>query len=188
MTKHFAPRLLLTLAITWILIGTWALTSDDNAYLPAIRFGGVALLIDCLVLVAVSLTCDAGIKEKKWIIAVAAVSGLFSILLLLDPGFTLFVFPFLVSPWIVSKGLLTMIASLALKRGNHSWRGDLTGGFLLVCCGLLIPHNPLDHPYGVSELVGAIGWTIGLLYVYDAYRLRKINHIFPKNPRRKTAA
>jgi uncharacterized membrane protein HdeD (DUF308 family) len=188
MTKHFAPRLLLVMAITWILIGTWALTNDGNSYLPATRFAGVALLIDCLVLVVVSRTCDAGIKEKKWIFAVGAVSGLFSVLLLLDPGFTLFVFPFLVSPWIVSKGLLTMMASLALKRGNYSLGGDLIGGFLLVCCGLLIPHNPLDHPYGVSELVGAIGWTIGLLYVYDAYRLQKINPIFPKNPRGKTAA
>jgi len=188
MTKYFAPRLLLTTAITWILIGTWALTHGDNPYLPATRFAGVALLIDCLVLVAVALTCDAGTKEKKWIIALAAVSGLFSILLLLDPGFTLFVFPFLVSPWIISKGLLTMIASLALKRTNHSWSGDLTGGFVLVCCGLFIPHNPLDHPYGIGELLGAIGWTIGLLYVYDAYRLQKINPIFPKNPRGKTAA
>jgi uncharacterized membrane protein HdeD (DUF308 family) len=108
--------------------------------------------------------------------------------LLLDPGFTIFVFPFLVSPWIVCKGLLTTISALALKKGNHTRRGDLTGGLLLVSFGLLIPHNPLENAYRLNLLLGAIGWTIGLLYVYDAYRLQNINRTFHESHSRETAA
>lgn len=188
MKYYFAPRLLMTTAIAWLLIGTFAFASDSNEYLSATRFAGVVLLIDSLVLLAIAFTCDAGIKEKKWIVAEASASGLFSVLLLLDPIFTFFAFPFLIAPWIVAKGLLTMLAALALKKSIRGWSGDLTGGLLLVGCGLLITHHPLYKPYGVNILIGVIGWTIGMLYVYDAYRLQKINHTLHKRSLGKTAA
>lgn len=187
MRNYFAPRLLMTAAIAWLLVGTWALMNGDNRYLPATRYAGFVLFFDCLILVVFACTCDAGIKEKKWIIAVAAVSGLFSTLLLLDPGFTLFIFPFLVAPWIICKGLLMTIAALALKKGNHKWREYLTGGFLLICFGLLIPHNPIENAHRLNLFVGAIGWTIGLLYVYDAYRLQNINPPYTGSQHGRTA-
>jgi uncharacterized membrane protein HdeD (DUF308 family) len=183
-----ASRLLLMAATAWILLGSLALSHYNNAYLPAVRYAGIVLLLDGLLLVVVSYRCDAGIKETKWIMAEAIVNGLFSILLVLDPVFTLFAFPFLVTPWIVTKGLVTMIAALALKKSVHGWSGDLAGGFLLVCCGLLISHQPLDNPYGINVLIGGIGWTVGLLYLYDAYRFRKINPNFHQGPLGKTTA
>jgi uncharacterized membrane protein HdeD (DUF308 family) len=188
MRNDFAPRLLMTTAIAWLLIGTCAFASDSNEYFSATRFAGLVLLIDSLILVTVAFTCDAGIKEKKWIIAEASASGLFSALLVLDPFFTFLALPFLITPWIVAKGLLTMLAALSLKKIVHGWSGDLTGGMLLIGCGLLINHHPLYSPYGVNILIGIIGWTIGLLYMYDAHRLEKINHILHKGPSGKTAA
>jgi uncharacterized membrane protein HdeD (DUF308 family) len=188
MKKYFAPRLLMTTAIAWLLIGTCAFVSDSNTYLSAARFAGVVLLIDSLVLLTVAFTCDAGINEKKWIVVEASASGLFSVLLVLDPVFTFLAFPFLIIPWIVAKGLITMVAALALKKSIHGWSGDLIGGILMIGCGLLINHHPLYNPYGANILIGIVAWTIGMLYVYDAHRLQKINLIFPKNHRGKTAA
>jgi uncharacterized membrane protein HdeD (DUF308 family) len=179
MKKYFAPRLLITTAIVWLLIGTCVYVSDRDIYLLADRFASVALLIDSFVLVAVACTSDAGINERKWMVALATVSGFSSILLLLDPFSTSFVFALLVTAWIVGKGFLTMIAALAIRSNNHKWRGDVAGGCLLICFGLLIPHNPLGHVYRLNLLLGATAWTIGLLYVYDAYRLQNINPSFP---------
>ncbi len=178
MKKINTSRLLILGAAAWLVTGTLALVIYRNDYMPAIRFAGLALLLDSLLLVGVSYSCTATPKEKKWIIAEAAVDGLFSILLLLDPVFTFFVFPFIVTPWIVTKGFVTMTAALALKKSVHGWSGDLTGGLLLICCGLLISHSPLEYPFGINIIIGAIGWTIGLLYLYDAYRFRKIKRTF----------
>jgi uncharacterized membrane protein HdeD (DUF308 family) len=188
MKMFTASRLLIAAAAAWLLTGTLALTSYHNDYLPAVQFAGIALLLDGLLLVAVCYNCGATRKEKKWIIAEAAVDGIFSIPLLLDPVFTFFVFPFVVTPWIVTKGLVTMIAALSLKKDIHGWSGDLTGGFLLICCGLLISHNPMDNPYGVNVLIGGISWTIGLLYLYDAYRFRKTSPTFHESALGKTTA
>jgi uncharacterized membrane protein HdeD (DUF308 family) len=175
MKKFTASRFLIVAASVWIFLGSIALFSYRNSDLPAIKYAGILLLLDGFLLIAVSFSCDAILKEKKWIIAEAIVSLLFSTLLLLDPVFTLFAFPFIVGPWIVSKGIVTMIAALSLKKNIHGWSGDLTGGFLLICCGLLIAHHPMDSPQGLNVLIGAIGWTAGLLYLYDAYRFSKIN-------------
>jgi|SRR5579859_2583053 len=178
MKKITASSLLAFSALGWVLIGTLALSNYRDAYLPAIRYAGIVLFIDGLLLLAVSYGCDAAVKEKRWIRAEAAVNLLFSVLLLLDPVFTDLVFPYLATPWIVAKGLVTMIAALSLRRTVHGWVGDLAGGSLLVCCGLLIAHNPTESPFGVNVLIGAIGWTNGLLYLYDAYRFLKMHSGF----------
>jgi uncharacterized membrane protein HdeD (DUF308 family) len=178
MKKFTASRLLIAAAIAWISIGSFALASHHKDNISAIQYAGVVLLLDCLLLLVVSYSCNATDKEKKWIIAEGVVNGLFSILLLLDPVFAYFVLPFLISPWIVTRGLVTMIASLSLKNSILGWMGDLTGGLLLICCGLLIPHQPQENPFGINVIIGAIGWTIGALYAYDAYRFRKIKSTF----------
>ena len=178
MKKFIASRFLIVAASVWIFLGSFALFGYRNTDLPAIQYAGIVLLVDGFLLIAVSLSCDAILKEKKWIIAEAIVSLLFSTLLLLDPVFTLFAFPFIVGPWIVSKGFVTMIAALSLRKNIHGWSGDLTGGLLLICCGMLIARHPMDSPQGLNVLIGAIGWTAGLLYLYDAYRFSKINSGF----------
>jgi len=174
MKKNPAPLLLVLAASCWIFIGTFALYCSHNTYISAVQYSGVVLLLNGLLLLAVSYSCDSTQKEKRWIRAESIPDLLFSVLLLLDPVFSLFAFPYLVGPWIVAKGLLTMIASLALAKDIHGWKGDFTGGFFLISCGLLISHNPMENPFGVNVLIGAIGVTIGLLYLYDAFRFRKI--------------
>jgi uncharacterized membrane protein HdeD (DUF308 family) len=153
-------------------MGTLALLGFQHADILALRYAGVTLLLDGVLLIVVSYSGDAGIKEKKWIRAEAVVDLLFSILLLLDPIFTIVAFPYVVGPWIVSKGAVTVIAALFLKKNVRGWAGDATGGVLLIGCGLLIPHT-IENPFGIKALIGAIGWTTGLLYFYDAFRFSR---------------
>lgn len=180
--KNFTTsRLLIVAALAWGAIGSFALASYHKDNISAIQHAGAVLLLDGILLVVVSCSCNATAKEKKWILAEGAVNGLFSILLLLDPVFAYFVLPFLITPWIVTRGLVTMMASLSLRNSIRGWMGDLTGGLLLICCGILIPHRPQENPFGINVIIGAIAWTIGLLYAYDAYRFRKINPTFHRD-------
>ncbi|WP_188930654.1 HdeD family acid-resistance protein [Puia dinghuensis] len=176
MKKITASQLLVFSALGWMLIGILSLSSYQNTYLPAIKYAGMIILLDGLLLTAVSFRCNGTTKEKRWIRAEAIVNLFFSFLLVLDPVFTDLIFVFLVTPWVVTKGFVTMIASLSLRKSVHGWRGDFLGGSLLAACGLLISHNPTDNPFGINILIGAIGCTIGLLYFYDAYRFRQINN------------
>jgi hypothetical protein len=78
---------------------------------------------------------------------------------------------------IVAASVWIFLGSIALFSYRNS---DLPAiqyaGILLLLDGfLLIALHPMDSPQGLNVLIGAIGWTAGLLYLYDAYRFSKID-------------
>ena len=95
----------------------------------------------------------------------------FCTLLLLDPVFTLFAFPFIIIPWMAIKGLIKTIGSLILATHARRWRGDFFCGMLLLITSVFIPHDPTGGPFSIDPLIGILGLTLGALYCYDYFRL-----------------
>ncbi|MDR3714245.1 MAG: DUF308 domain-containing protein [Puia sp.] len=167
--KFNTSRLLFTAGVCWLTLGIFALVNPSATYRSLVQYAGIALLLDGLLLVALSYLGNSSKKEKTWRVAEAIVDISFSSILLLDPVLAFFAFPFVVSPWMVIKGLLKMVASTVLARNIPGQRGDFLAGLLLLVFGLLIPHDPASNPYGITLLIGIIGWTLGLLYMYDCF-------------------
>jgi len=176
MKKLHISQLLMTAGGLWAALGTFALASPLNAFIIIVRYSGAILLLNGLLLVAASYTRTSTTRERKWIRAEGILDLLFSFILLLDPVLSVFAFPYMVGPWLAAKGLLKMIASLSLAKNIPGWSGDFAAGGLLILFVLLIPHDPMETPSGVPLLVGVIGWTMGLLYLYDSLRFRKKEH------------
>ncbi|HTI90174.1 MAG TPA: DUF308 domain-containing protein [Puia sp.] len=170
MKNTHIDRLLLVAGCIWLLLGVTALLSPSLAYLVIIRYSGLALLLDGLLLLALSIL-DGNFRERAWRIAECIADLCFCSLLLLDPVFTLFIFPFIIIPWMAVKGLIKIIGSLVLARHARRWRGDLIGGLLMLAFSIFIPHDPTSSIYSVELLIGIIGLTLGLLYCYDYFRL-----------------
>lgn len=170
MKKFNMTRLLLVAGICWLALGTFAFVSPSITYFTVVQYSGVALLLDGLLLVALAYSGASSKKEKAWRLVESIVDITFASILLLDPLFSFFVFPVIVSPWMATKGLLKMISSLALAKNSHGWSGDLVAGILLLAFSILIPHDPLEKPYGITLLIGVIGLTLGAVYIYDYYR------------------
>jgi len=176
MKKFHISQLLMIAGAFWAVLGTFALASPLNAFIMIVRYSGAILLLNGLLLVAASYTRTSTTGERKWVRAEGILDLLFSGILLLDPILSAFAFPYMVGPWLAAKGLLKMIASLSQAKSIHGWSGDFAAGGLLILFVLLIPHDPMETPSGVPLLVGVIGWTMGLLYLYDSLKLRKREH------------
>jgi uncharacterized membrane protein HdeD (DUF308 family) len=127
--------------------------------------------LDSLLLLALSFR-DVRTRERNWHIAESAIDGAFSILLLLDPVFSLLVFPVVIPPWMAVKGLIKIIGALSNGRHMYTWWGDILGGTLLLCFSLLIPHTQDGDPYNAGLLTGLMGWTLGFIYCYDYLKSR----------------
>jgi len=168
-------RLLLVSGSIWLLLGTTALLSPTLTYLVIVRYSGLALLLDGLLLLILS-TLDGHTRERGWRIAESIADLCFCTLLLLDPIFTLFVFPFIIIPWMAIKGLIKIVGSLALSRHARRWRGDFFGGALLLAFSIFIPHDPTNAIYSIDLLIGILGLTLGILYCYDYFRLEARPH------------
>jgi len=173
MKSSHIDRLLLISGSIWLLLGSTALLSPSLTYLVIIRYSGLALLLDGLLLLILSIL-DGNTRERNWRIAESIADLCFCSLLLLDPVFTLFVFPFIIIPWMAIKGIIKIVGSLALSRHARRWRGDLIGGILLLAFSIFIPHDPTNAIYSVELLIGILGLTLGTLYCYDFIRLESV--------------
>jgi uncharacterized membrane protein HdeD (DUF308 family) len=171
-TSHI-DRLLLIAGSIWLLLGATALMSPSLTYLVIIRYSGLALLLDGLLLLTLSIL-DGNTRERGWRIAESIADLCFCSLLLLDPVFTLFVFPFIIIPWMAIKGIIKTVGSLVLAANHRRWRGDFIGGTLLLAFSFFIPHDPAGGPFSIDPLIGMLGLTLGALYCYDYFRLVSI--------------
>lgn len=166
MKKFDITRLLLFAGIGWLALGIFALISPSATYLIIVQYSGIVLLLDGILWLSLCFS-NSGQQEKNWRMAESVVDIGFSIILLLDPIFAVFAFPFIVTPWMAIKGLLKLTSALSLRHRP----GDLVAGPLLILFSLLIPNDPLSKPFGISTFISVIGWTLGLLYLYDYFRL-----------------
>lgn len=170
MKKLHNARLLLIAGACWLALGAFALLSPSVTYFVVIQYSGVALLLDGILLAVLAYVNPSSKRERTWRLVESTVDLAFASILLLDPIFAFFAFPFIVSPWMATKGLIKMISSLALARNIHGWSGDFAAGILLLAFSILIPHDPLEKPYGITVLIGVVGLTLGAVYIYDYYR------------------
>jgi len=177
MKKHDVSRLLIFAGLLWLALGITALISPSVTYLVIVQYSGVALFLDGILWLSLCFSSDASPRESNWRMAESVIDIAFSLILLLDPLFALFAFPFLVTPWMAVKGLLKMISSLTLKRLVHGWSGDFIAGALLLLFSLLIPNDPLGKPFGISTFISTIGLTLGMLYLFDYFRNPDHRHI-----------
>ena len=74
----------------------------------------------------------------------------------------------------VGKGTLKMIASMTLARLIVGWIYAFMAGILSIVFGLLVIYNPLGRSDGITLFIGAFGWVMGLLYIFDSLRFRKM--------------
>lgn len=170
MKKHDISRLLLFAGILWIVLGFVPIISPGLTYLVIVRYSGVILLLDGILWLSLCLGAESSARERNWRMMESVVDIAFSTILLLDPLFALFAFPFVVVPWMAAKGVLKMISSLTLTHRVHGWTGDLIAGMLLILFGILIPCDPMDNAFGVTTIITAIGWTLGAQYLFDYFR------------------
>jgi uncharacterized membrane protein HdeD (DUF308 family) len=162
--------LLLTAGILWIFLGTVAFAGTTVSYWMIVKYSGLALLMDGLLMLGLSFSKGQYLLHN-WRIAESVVDISFSIFLLLDPIFSIFAFPFIIIPWMAVKGSIKAIGAIFARRRGWRWGADLTGGLLLVGFSILIPHDPIEQPHGIRLLVCLLGWTVGAIYCYDFFRM-----------------
>jgi uncharacterized membrane protein HdeD (DUF308 family) len=177
MKKFDITRLLLIAGTFWICLGIFAATSSSATYLVIVQYSGIALFLDGVLWLSLCFAADSSKKEQNWRMAESIVDIGFSLILLLDPIFALFAFPFIVTPWMAAKGLIKMIASLALAKNIHGLSGDFIAGLLLLAFSIFLPNDPIGKPLDTSGFVSIVGFTLGLLYFYDFYRTPEHRHL-----------
>ena len=164
---------LITVAgILLIGLGIFCLLSALNAYILFIRYAGIALLLNGIMLFAVAWYAPSTLKEKKWLLAEAVLDFIFAMFLLFNPFMSFITFPLLIGPWMIGKGIIKGAAAFTVKIPGVPY--VFIAGTLSVVFGLLIMYHPLDREDAITIFLGLFGIVMGTLYIFDSIRFR--NH------------
>ena len=176
MKKLNTWRLLIITGLTLITIGIYTFVFPWSSYLKLIKFSGIVLLLNSFFLIIVSYTYAGYSKERDWLFIESILNILFSALLLLNPFFSLLVFPLLIGAWSVCWGILKIASLLVIKRVTGEWVFVAAAGIFSVVFGLLIIYKPLARANEITLLIAAFALLMGILNILDAFRFKNKKH------------
>lgn len=170
--------------LTWLLliiagaifmgIGLFSFIDPFSSYLKQVKFTGICLLLNGILLMIASATNNKYPRERKWMQVESILHLLFAILFLFNPLLTFIALPFITGTWIMLVGFIKIGAALSLKRIIRGWGFIICVGILCVFFGSLLLYHTFAKASGVTNVIGVFGLIMGILYLVDAFRYRNM--------------
>lgn len=172
-TKHFnkAWWALIGFGMLFIALGTYLLANPSRAFLHLITYTGFILLLDGFLLAVLSSFITH--RLEKIIISIeSTVNFFFALLLCFNPLFTLLILPLVMGGWLISIGLIKVVASLILRKHIREWLFVCSAGITAILFGFLLIYNPTEKATGILTLGGIFWVLMGIFYIIDAIRFK----------------
>jgi uncharacterized membrane protein HdeD (DUF308 family) len=175
--KKNRTTLLLTLAgITFISIGIFCMVDPLNAYVNLVRFSGIVLLINGLVLQWASSYVHVTFKREKQSMRIESIVDFaFGIILIFNPFLTFIVYPLLFGSCIFLVGIIKIVVALLAKKSNSGWSFILIIGILSCISAIVIIYMPLHQASDITKIIGVFCVLMGLILIFDSIRFRRLN-------------
>ena len=176
MKKYSTVWLLVIAGMVFISIGIFCYMNPLNAYVNLVKFSGVILLINGLVLQLASSYAHLSFKKEKQSMRIESIVDFgFGILLIFNPFLTFIVYPLLIGSWILLVGINKIIVSLLVKKYVSGWSFILIIGILSCVAAIVIIYMPLHQAADITKIIGAFCVLMGLILIFDAIRFRRMN-------------
>ena len=172
--KHW--RLILIKGIILVILSFIIFSHPVGTLVGLTLYIGIALMLTGLLLIVSALSNrnaddQWGLKLTEGIFDV-----LFAFIMLSNPAITAAVFPFLIGFWIIFYGIMLFTGSFTAKKGgDRSWWINMVGGLVTVVFGYVIMTNLLTGAIAISFLIGSGFLFFGLIYIFIAFRMKKMN-------------
>lgn len=166
--------LLIIAGVIFMGIGIFSFIDPFSSYLKLVKFTGVCLLFNGFLLIAASAANKKYPRESIWMQAESILHLLFAILFLFNPLLTFIALPFITGTWILLVGIFKITAALSLKSIIRGWGFIVSVGVLCVFFGSLLLFHGFAKASGITTVIGVFGLIMGILYIVDAFRYRKM--------------
>jgi uncharacterized membrane protein HdeD (DUF308 family) len=112
-----------------------------------------------------------------WALAIALVTLLPGILILVWPGETLRILAFIIGLYLLVAGVFRFVTAFAHHEGHDGSRfSGVLVSVLFVLAGVLVLRNPVPTVAALSLIVGIVWLVSGMLSVYTAVANRALPH------------
>lgn len=176
MKKLKASRLLLITATVFILIGLFCFIDPLKAYVYLVKFSGLVLLLNGIVLqIASSSTHISFTGEKRSMRVESILDFIFGLLLLFNPFMTFILYPILIGYWILCFGLIKIGVSLLARKKVRGWLFVLIMGLLAIGFAIGIIYAPSTRAKDITLVIGAFFVILGSVLLYDSIKLKRLH-------------
>jgi len=165
--------LLMTIGVVFFVIGVMAFTRPLSSYVKLAKYTGAGLLLNGILLQAVTVVNKKYPRESKWMLAESVLDFLFALVLLFNPLLSFILLPYLIGIWILLVGVLKIFAALYLRHVVRGWKFILLVGLLSAVFGMGLLSSSFARAEGITILIGAFATIMGGLYILDAFYYRK---------------
>ena len=165
--------LLMTIGVVFLVIGVMAFTRPLSSYVKLAKYTGAGLLLNGILLQAVTVVNKKYPQESKWMLAESVLDFLFALVLLFNPLLSFILLPYLIGIWILLVGVLKIFAALYLRHVVRGWKFILLVGLLSAVFGMGLLSSSFARAEGITILIGAFATIMGVLYILDAFYYRK---------------
>jgi len=171
------------IGILLLIAGFYTISNPLTSYLGLSLFFGGLIFVNGIMELSFALSNRRHAHHWGWTLAAGVFDIILGFILLLYPGLSMSVLPFIVGFYILLLGASLISYGFQLNALSiKSWGWVLAGGILTVLLGLSMIFNPV---IGIATIVG---WTAfafiaaGIATIIFSLQLKKIkDHIHPRN-------
>jgi uncharacterized membrane protein HdeD (DUF308 family) len=176
MKKFKASGLLVVAATVFILTGLFCFIDPLKAYVYLVKFSGLVLLLNGVVLQVASSSAHVSFtSEKRSMRIESIVDFIFGLLLLFNPFMSFILYPLVFGYWMLCFGIIKIIISLLMRKKVRSWLFIFAIGILSVAFAIGIINAPSTRAKDITLIIGAFFVILGSVLLYDSIKLKRMH-------------
>jgi uncharacterized membrane protein HdeD (DUF308 family) len=174
--KLKASWLLAGAGLVFLLTGLFSFFNPLMAYVYLVKYSGLALMLNGVVLQIASSTAHLSFSYEKRSMRIESVLDfVFGLLLLFNPFMTFILYPLVIGYWILCIGMLKIILSLVLRKKIRGWVFILILGILSTAFAIGIINSPSTRAKDITLIIGAFFFILGSVLLYDSVKLKRMH-------------
>ena len=174
--KIKASRLLAIAGMFFALTGLFCLLNPLVAYVYLVKYSGLALLVNGLILQVASSTAHLSFASEKRSMRLESIFDfIFGLLLLFNPFMTFVLYPLLIGYWILGIGIIKIVVSILMRKKIRGWLFILVLGLLSTGFAIGILNSPSTRANDITLIIGAFFIVLGSVLLYDSIKLKRMH-------------
>ncbi len=167
----------LIVGILFVGIGILLMFTPVQSYIALSILFSVTMFVSGIFEIVFAASNRKTLSSWGWYLAGGIIDLILGIYLMLYPGMSMMILPFVLAFWLMFRGFSAIGYSIDLQRyGNRSWGWALVLGILAIICAFLFIWQPIA---GAITVVYFVAWAflfIGIFRIVFAFQLRKLHH------------
>lgn len=166
----------LLLGVVFIIISIYLMFAPLASYIALSILFSVSMFVSGVFEIAFAFSNRGNISSWGWYLAGGIIDLILGVFLMINPGLSMSVLPFILAFWLMFRGFSATGYSMDLKRyGTRNWGWYMAFGILAILCSIGIIWQPGIGAFTLVYMIAYALLIIGIFRIMVAFELRNLH-------------